>query len=600
MISSNGKTKKIFILIYIFIVIIVLSTLLSILKLIDEHNDDHESFLFKTSKTHFEDIVNSRAWNAQYGGVYVYKKEGIEPNPYLKNNHIYDKDGELLVKINPAWMTRMLSEVGKSDDYRFRITSLKPINPKNKADEFETRALEYLEEHSQESYYSEVKQNSDEYRFLGKLGVTDACMRCHAEQGYKVGDIRGGISVTLNAKDSYEILGFMDNVKLLVVFVAFMILLVSGYMIIFIYRHQLFVKNLNIRLEEDVKERTKELEAAKTEAENANRLKSEFLSNVTHEIKTPLNTILSMSKLAISECDSPEMDCLVSINNAGNNLNILVENIIDYSKLEAGLLELKTNTFNIKGLMSDIKNFINEKAVIKEVDVKLYVDSEIPALLNGDIQRVHQILNQLTDNAIKFTPSGGKITLSVKLLSKDSQRAHLLFSVRDSGIGITDEDQMKLFVDVLQLDQKLHRKYAGIGIGLVFCKKLIEVLGGSVSLKSKVDEGTTVDVELSFDISEIQKIESIEDELPIEHSKVVSDVNPSKECIELLHKLKTELDSDYSMAMDTLSKVKVMARNTKIEDEVSFISQKINLFDVDSAMILIDNLLEKITREGVE
>ena len=571
------------------------------MKLLEEHNDNHENFLFETAKVHFDDIINSRAWNAQYGGVYVYAKEGIKPNPYLKNNHTYDKDGEILVKINPAWMTRMLSEVGKSDDYHFRITSLKPINPTNEPDEFESKALRYLEEHPAEHYYTQAKKDSTEYRFLGKLAVTDACMRCHAEQGYQVGNIRGGISVTMNAKNIYASLDFMENVRIFVVFVALMILLVSGYMLMFIYRHQMFVKNQNIYLEDAVKKRTKELELAKKEAETANRLKTEFLSNVTHEIKTPLNTILSMSRLAMDEFETPNRDYLTSINSAGKNLNMLVENIIDYSKLEAGILGLNIGIFNIKTLITDVKNFSSDKAMTKGIELRFNIDSTIPASLSGDVGKVYQILNHLSDNAIKFTPSGGNVTLSVDLISKEKENVVLSFSVIDSGVGIANEDQKKLFQDILQLDQSLQRSYGGIGIGLIFCKKLTKILGGKISLNSEVDKGTTVRVELPFIVSYEKKLysdESVKNAPIIEESKRVSDIRPPVECIELLNRLKMELDNDYSKAIETLAQLKTMVNNTNIEGEVILIVQKINMFEVEDAKVMIDTLLVEVSKEN--
>lgn len=601
MLSRNNGTKRLYGLIYFFTIIIVFSVTFSILKLLEEHNDNHENFLFETAKVHFDDIINSRAWNAQYGGVYVYAKEGIKPNPYLKNNHTYDKDGEILVKINPAWMTRMLSEVGKSDDYHFRITSLKPINPTNEPDEFESKALRYLEEHPAEHYYTQAKKDSTEYRFLGKLAVTDACMRCHAEQGYQVGNIRGGISVTMNAKNIYASLDFMENVRIFVVFVALMILLVSGYMLMFIYRHQMFVKNQNIYLEDAVKKRTKELELAKKEAETANRLKTEFLSNVTHEIKTPLNTILSMSRLAMDEFETPNRDYLTSINSAGKNLNMLVENIIDYSKLEAGILGLNIGIFNIKTLITDVRDFNAVKAVTKGIELRFNIDSTIPASLSGDVGKVYQILNHLSDNAIKFTPSGGNVTLSVDLISKEKENVVLSFSVIDSGVGIANEDQKKLFQDILQLDQSLQRSYGGIGIGLIFCKKLTKILGGKISLNSEVDKGTTVRVELPFIVSYEKKLysdESVKNAPIIEESKRVSDIRPPVECIELLNRLKMELDNDYSKAIETLAQLKTMVNNTNIEAEVILIVQKINMFEVEDAKVMIDTLLVEVSKEN--
>lgn len=603
----NNGAKRRYAVVYIFIIIIVVGVTSTLLKLINEHNQEEKGFLIERSYTHFKDIVNSRAWNAKFGGVYVYKKDDIEPNPYLKNNHIYDKDGALLVKINPAWMTRMLSEIKKDDEYDFRITSLNPINPVNKPDKFENRGLTYLEENPEENYYSELNRVNSELKFIGKLPVTDACMKCHAEQGYKVGDIRGGISVTLDAKNYYELFDFMKNVEVFVILVAIMILIISYFMLLYIYRNEKSVKNRNLDLEEKIKQRTKDLEAAKLKAETANRLKSEFLSNVTHEIKTPLNTILSMSKLALEECNTQELDCLTSINNAGKHLNSFVNNIIDYSKLEAGILKPNIQSFNIKGLMNIVKKRIYDKAVTKGVELELVIDKDIPSMLNGDFDRVHRVLHQLSDNAVKFSKSGEKVILSVKMISQDKQKALLSFSVVDNGIGITDEEQKSLFMDIRQLDQSLSRKYSGIGMGLAFCKKLVDLLDGNISIQSKLDQGTTVIVELSFTIGQTQKpgiVQNLDDEIQIDEiqmdeiqmdeAKVVSNEKVPKECIELLDILRIELSTDYSKSLDTLTKVKDMTKDTIIEEKVILMEKKIRLFDVDAATDMIGALIDEI------
>lgn len=599
---NSDKIKTYYLFSYIFIVAVLIIASFSVLNFLEEYKRDHRDFLFETSKTHFSNIINSRAWNAKYGGVYVYQKEGINPNPYLQDNHTYDKNNELLVKINPAWMTRMLSELENSKDYRFGITSLKPINPINAPDDFETKALTYLQANPNEKFYSEMKEESDEYKFLGKLSVTKACMKCHEEQGYKIGDIRGGISVTLNAKNAYGLLNFLSVMEYVVVLATFIIAFISGYMIRYVYRHQKFVANQNIRLESKVQMRTQELERAKRDAENANRLKGEFLSNVTHEIRTPLNAILSMSKLAMNELQLQDKNLLTSINKAGNDLNVLVQNIIDYSKLEAGVLELRVNAFSVKKLIRDVESFVSQKALLKEVKIEYGVDANVPPFLSGDAQRVQQVLNQLMDNAVKFTPSGGNVKLSVTLVSLDKSQTRLSFSVSDTGVGIEKEDQKTLFKEVMQLDQRLHRKFSGIGLGLIFCKKLVTTLKGSISLKSEINKGTIVMVELPFGIDETLEIDedvNLDVQRVNESSSLNSDIKPSRECIEMLHLLKTELNADYSKSIETLKKIQSLSNNTNIQEDVSKMAQKINIFEIDGAIAIIDgSILKTVSKDA--
>lgn len=161
--------------------------------------DLQKEILIQQAQTHFKDQVNTRKWNASYGGVYVKPHKGQKPNPYLKNNTLKVDENLTLIKINPAWMTRQLSEISNIKDFHFRIISLIPLNPNNKVSAFERRALEYIEKNNKKEYY-EIKKDSS-FNYVGALPTTKACMPCHKHQGYSIGDIRGGISITLSSNE---------------------------------------------------------------------------------------------------------------------------------------------------------------------------------------------------------------------------------------------------------------------------------------------------------------------------------------------------------------------------------------------------------------
>jgi len=233
-------------------------SLLTSFYFIDVFNEKNielqKQILIKQAQTHFKDQVNTRVWNASYGGVYAIPKEGQKPNPFLRDNILKVDENLTLIKINPAWMSRQLSEISNIDGFRFRITSLKLINPDNKATPFEERALHYFEETDEKEYYEVGK--SSEFNYMGALVTTNYCLPCHKHQGYKLGDVRGGISVSLDSTEYLAVTSSMKNrVTLLKIFVV--IFLFSIVLLIF--------KQLRYsqKLQDEVKHRTKEIESTK-------------------------------------------------------------------------------------------------------------------------------------------------------------------------------------------------------------------------------------------------------------------------------------------------------------------------------------------------
>ncbi len=181
---------------------ITVLTVLGILWLIDSYNGRQitlaRKIVIQEAVAHFDNMVIARRWNAQYGGIFVKPYPGQEPNPYLKNNHIYSADNEQLIKINPSWMTRQLSELtNRTNNFYYRITSNHPINPDNLPDNFEATALIHLEENPSEKYYYRFSHRG-KFDFLGGLITEKGCLKCHGIQGYEIGDIRGGIRITLS------------------------------------------------------------------------------------------------------------------------------------------------------------------------------------------------------------------------------------------------------------------------------------------------------------------------------------------------------------------------------------------------------------------
>jgi len=216
----------------------------------------------KEAVSHFDAMLYTRAWNAQYGGVYVKQRNRLEPNPYLADNMLKSDRGDTLIKINPAWMTRQISEITNlRADYRYKITSLNPINPKNRADDFEKEALEFFEKNRYEKYYYRFSDSEDEknrFYFMGVLKTEKSCLQCHAVQGYKEGDVRGGIRVTIST-DNYQ--SAIDNLssrffilKNVILFAGVAVFILFGFMINRLIKYQERIEEANRDLEKRVEE----------------------------------------------------------------------------------------------------------------------------------------------------------------------------------------------------------------------------------------------------------------------------------------------------------------------------------------------------------
>ena len=251
------------------IVLLVLSFSIFIIKYINDTKNEYkvisENILFQQSSTLFNNIVTMRKWSSDHGAVYVKAHEGIEPNPYLENNHTYTKDNELLIKINPAWMTRQLSEMSnKTENYYFKITSLNPVNPVNTPDEFEKKALDDLEKNKDKKFYTNMEK--DKYNLLGSLKVEPSCLECHAHQNYKLGDVIGGLRVSVpidNYTQNIEILESKTNFLFTItILTSFIFIFIIIFTINSIYSREISITKLNKTLERKVSIRTKELRDA--------------------------------------------------------------------------------------------------------------------------------------------------------------------------------------------------------------------------------------------------------------------------------------------------------------------------------------------------
>jgi PAS domain S-box-containing protein len=234
-----------------------------------------------------------------------------------------------------------------------------------------------------------------------------------------------------------------------------------------------------------------ELEMARDQAMSASTVKSQFIANMSHEIRTPMSGVLGMSELLLeSELDEEPKELVSYINSSAKNLLDVVNDLLDFAKLEAGRVVLDNSPFSLTELLRDAINSVAPAAQKKNLNISCSVAADVPEEVLGDQGRLRQVLLNLTHNAVKFT-SSGNIDASVNLVASTDKNILVSFEVHDTGIGITPESQQKLFEPFVQADGSTTRQYGGTGLGLSICKSLVELMDGRIGVRSEPDHGST-------------------------------------------------------------------------------------------------------------
>lgn len=247
---------------------------------------------------------------------------------------------------------------------------------------------------------------------------------------------------------------------------------------------------LNESLEARVEERTQELERARDQAQAANTAKSDFLANMSHEIRTPLNTVLGMVHLALlGELNPKQRDYVEKIGLSGSHLLSLINDVLDFSKIEAGKLELDIADFDLSQALADLMHLMQDRALDKHLDLQLDVSTDVPRWVRGDALRFEQVLLNLVGNAIKFTEQG-RIEVRIQRSQAWSTGLLLRVEVEDSGIGMSEDTQARIFRSFEQADSSTTRKFGGTGLGLAISKRLVELMGGQIGARSDIGHGS--------------------------------------------------------------------------------------------------------------
>lgn len=262
-------------------------------------------------------------------------------------------------------------------------------------------------------------------------------------------------------------------------------------------------KNNNLRAKANIllQDKNNELQVAKERAEKASMVKAEFLSTITHELRTPMYAVTGLTHLLLEENPKPEQkEHLRSLQFSGEYLLNLINNILDLNKLEANKVEIEKTTFNLKRRLNDVLIALNKSAVDRKNNLRLEYDDEIPDKLEGDSVKLSQILINLIGNSLKFTQNGDVI-VRVKKLGDKNNKITLHFEIEDNGVGISKKKQKSIFESFSQASLQINRKFGGTGLGLSIVKSLLELMGSRIQLESQLGKGSKFWFDLVLDIS---------------------------------------------------------------------------------------------------
>ena len=497
-----------------FVLVVVLGSTFRVIY--KKHEELTMAQINMQAKALFKQVVITRRWVAEHGGVYVEKLPWVEPNPYLRNADITDVKGKRYVKENPAMVTKQLSQYAEREKlYVFHITSLKLMNPENAPDAFERAALVDFETRQvKEATTTERMGTSSYYRYIAPLYIEKACLECHNHQGYKIGDVRGAISVSIpidlfieaNAVERRYMVAGMILVGAFTVLTLFLVTRRIVISPISRIRTQMaalsksgspdmsqkhdgdeiealsrsfneMAKTLDeyhTCLQEKIRAATQELTDKNEALALSSQSKSDFIAKTSHELRTPLTAIkgamdyLSV-KLSMREVDE-DQDLIVffeMIKKNADRLIRLVNNILDYERIGLGTVEMNFREVNLKEVFQEVIMGFRPLAEDKNLTIRTKA-MDVTALIDED--RMKQVLTNLLSNALNFSPERGTI-----LVTLECRDASVYGSVEDMGVRIPEEERRNIF------KQYYTKNTAnGTGLGLAICKGIIEAHGGEI------------------------------------------------------------------------------------------------------------------------
>lgn len=454
-----------------------------------------------------------RRWASMHGGVYVPITDSIQPNPHLNfinEQNVITTSGKKLTLVNPAYMTRLVFQIGE-DQYgqKGHITSLNPIRPENKADKWETNALKLFEKGETEYSSIEKMDGKNHLRLMLPMYVENSCLKCHANQGYKVGDIRGGISVSMPMNKYDPIMQAKIESMIFTHLISYIVVIffsALGFRRILIeMKKRNSVQKILLKNEAILQQQNSDLIIAKEQAIESDRLKTVFLQNMSHEIRTPMNAIMGFSSLLPDSFNDKK--CVKEYSNIimqrCNDLLSIINDILEISKIETKQVPLNFEECKLDVLLLEIHEFfiLEQKRQIKEhIKLILNNDTSNNQSFTTDKGKFKQIVTNLIINALKFTDEG-QIEISITINDLSS----VTIQVSDTGIGIPATEYKNIFERFAQVEQGANRIFSGTGLGLSIVKGLTNALSGTIHLESELGKGSTFTITLPQHVNSNKK-----------------------------------------------------------------------------------------------
>jgi two-component system, sensor histidine kinase and response regulator len=436
------------------------------------------------------------------------------PVDLFMNKTIVSPSGRVISTANIANVpNRFHGPTRGRDEFDSHLTGFVPSLPENVPDAWEKLALAAFR-NGQPEVVSITRQGSGySLRLMRPLAAGKACLQCHAAQGFRSGNIIGGLSIRL----PMDIYRSSERHQLLALSIGHALFWLLGLVSIRLGTRKIrrSRETLEMLLEHTeqlnrvLAEETDRANALADKARKASAAKSEFLANMSHEIRTPMNAIIGMAEL-LNETDltSRQRHYVSMFQSAGENLLNIINDILDISKVEAGHLELEQTGFNLSELVVSTCDIISERAMNKGIEFRITNGKDLPEYVIGDPARIRQVLVNLVGNAIKFTKKGS-ITVKFELVetrpgdfTTDPPTAVVRFSVIDTGIGIPENKIPIIFDNFTQSSSSTTREYGGTGLGLAISKRLVTLMGGEISVTSREGEGSCFTFTVPLDVAE--------------------------------------------------------------------------------------------------
>lgn len=418
-----------------------------------------------------QQLLDARNWNAVHGGVYVPESAYGRPNPWLpaKERTLKTVDGRTLVLMNPAYMSRQLAERNSQPGIRISVISNKPLRPENRSDAWEKEAISQCTEGTVEIFSPPNADGQERLRLLSVLIAQKSCLRCHADS--KVGEVLGGISVSQEAEPYLRNAAVQErNMRLL-----YILLGLTGV---------LGIGGLTLNLAQ-----------RRWQAEETSRMKSAFMARLSHDMRTPLTSILGMSELLQKGTASTreKRHALRYLAQAGGALLEMVSDITDHAALEQGGITLREKAFSLRETLAQCLDIYRPAAEAKGIGLRLSVPEEAPDNLHGDAFRLRQALGNLISNAVKFTEHGG-VRVNVRAENTSYNRLCLKISVQDSGPGLQPEERERIF-ESFQRGSHAEGE-PGTGLGLHIARTIARRMGGDVLAHERAGPGACFELEV--------------------------------------------------------------------------------------------------------